>query len=136
MTFLCEFNIRKRSVWDLPVNKVLKFRPNSKQSNKFSPPVRTQLKLLDLVAEAENEQEELEVSQVEELEDQQPMILQDTIKFDDDFTEVVDTDTSPDKAKKEPGSASEPTPSTLISDGSSWAILEIIKTVIQIAFNN
>ena len=88
------------------------------------------------MAEAENEQEELEVSQVEELEDQQPMMLQDTIKFDDDFTEVVDTDTSPDKAKKEPGSASEPTPSTLISDGSSWAILEIIKTVIQIAFNN
>ena len=74
--------------------------------------------------------EERDVAQLEEEEDDQPIKHEVTTE-----SNIYSTDVSDEETREDIISTSETTPISP-GEGTSWAILEIIKNVIQIAFSN
>ena len=135
MTFLCEYNIRKKTVWDLPpVKKVKKSRPNSKKNKQFSSIPNTKIKLFDIF-------QEKELSDNTEVEEEEQTKNKETLKSNDDFSDLDNKVSSSSVGvgviinKPDVISTTETTQITP-GEGSSWAILEIIKNVIKIAFTS
>lgn len=138
MTFLCEYNIRKKTVWDLPpVKKVKKSRPNSKNNKQFSSIPNTKIKLFDIFQDKEltdNTEVEEDVEKEEKTKNGETL-------------ESIDDSSDPDKVSATSSGVGviinkqdviSTTETTQISpgEGSSWALLEVIKNVIKIAFNS
>ena len=140
MTFLCEYNIRKKTVWDLPpVKKVKKSRPNSKNNKQFSSIPNTKIKLFDIFEEKElSDNTEVEEVVEEVVEEEEITKNRETVESHDDssYLEKVSTSSSVGVIinKQDVISTTETTEMSP-GEGSSWAMLEIIKNIIQIAFS-
>ena len=118
------------------MKKVKKSRPNSKNNKQFSTIPNSKIKLLDIFQEEELS-EDTEVEEEEEKEEQITK-TRETLESNDDPSEVdsVSTSSSVGVIINQPDVIST-TEATEISpgEGSSWAMLEIIKNIIKIAFS-
>ena len=150
MTFLCEYNIRRNTVWDLPpVKKVTKSRPNSKKKH-FSSIPNTKIKLFDIfhVPELTDNTVVEELKEEEGEEEEEEKLFEKVVEEEITKNKEESPDDSSDLDKgsasssvgviiNKPEVISTTTETTGISpgEGSSWAILELIKNVINIAFS-
>ena len=139
MTFLCEYNIRKHNVWDLTA----KSRPNSKKTIKISPQQKAKIKVFDIMSESEQNNEVREVTPSQEKAEQPTLSYEETtnsieIVEESDVNDSVTIDSIVENVNENVSTSSTTTETTYMSpgEGSSWAVLEMIKNVIQIAFKN
>ena len=124
------------------MNKIKKSRPNSKNNKEFSSIPNTKIKLFDIFQEKELS----DTTEVEEEEKVEEVVVEEQITINRDSTLESDDDSS-DLDQVSASSAGvviinkqdviSTTETTEISpgEGSSWAMLEIIKNIIKIAFS-